>query len=397
MKKILFVAFSSCFFFLTHQVQGQDTLQQKLVSNVKADSNKQARTLVKTINDLKTGNLKDVLTSFFQLGFNDLTGKDRAFEFKANLFGLKAKVDSTLFIDTNYVRQNFSRNFQFDFALKLDSQYRFNGLKAGFTWAIINKRDTSLLNLIRSPADVLFAKSMTSLSAILENFRNSLRTGNFFKSPNDSLLYLKVKAVKDDLLDNNKPFDPKAFPKQFIDFADLDIVAKKFNDFDELYNEELSKMRQRPLLTLSVNSVFMDQSGLFNNGAMELVYLQGLTKKGKNLELDIRGKLGVFDTTASTRVEFNSSGGFNWAIINAFNNKNKSLVEFKPYFEYNSILKGRMPGEEKEKFTANAELRIRVLDDLWIPLTLKYDLKDHNFLGFLKVALNMNAFKKPEK
>jgi hypothetical protein len=45
-------------------------------------------------------------------------------------------------------------------------------------------------------------------------------------------------------------------------------------------------------------------------------------------------------------------------------------------------------------FTANAEIRIRVLRGLWIPFTVKYDLKKSNFLGFLNVALNMSALKK---
>ncbi len=96
-------------------------------------------------------------------------------------------------------------------------------------------------------------------------------------------------------------------------------------------------------------------------------------------------------------MEINTTGGCNWAIITASGNVNKSLVEFKPHFEYNYIHHGLYPGEKKEQFTANAELRVRVMDNLWIPLTLKYDLKDNNFLGFLKVALNLNAFKKPAK
>ena len=49
--------------------------------------------------------------------------------------------------------------------------------------------------------------------------------------------------------------------------------------------------------------------------------------------------------------------------------------------------------EKKDVFTANADIRIRIIENLWIPLTVKYDLNKKNFLGFLNVALNFNALK----
>ncbi|HEY8388884.1 MAG TPA: hypothetical protein VIK74_09785, partial [Parasegetibacter sp.] len=55
--------------------------------------------------DLKSGKSQDVLISFFQLGLDDLTGSEKTFKFQSSLFALKAKTDSTIFIDTNYLRQ----------------------------------------------------------------------------------------------------------------------------------------------------------------------------------------------------------------------------------------------------------------------------------------------------
>lgn len=379
----------------------QAQTKEQTAKSVAEERDKQAKTLIRTENDLKSGNWQDVLASFFQLGLSDLSGKNRALEFKANLFALKAKADSTLLVDTNYVRQNFSRNFQFDFALKLDSQYRFNGLKAGFTAALINKRDSSLLSLLKTPADGYFVAFMDSLHHVFNRFNRSLRKeGNLFKSKEDSILFLKTKAIVDKQFEEEGNFNSKLFPKEFLAFANFDIIEKNFKVFDSLYNMELRKMRQRPLLTLSVNGTFLDQPGFFSEGKAELIYLQGLTPKGRNLELDIRAVIALVDTVVNNqknRVEINTTGGCNWAIITASGNVNKSLVEFKPHFEYNYIPRGNYPGEKKERFSANAELRIRVMDNLWIPLTLKYDLKDNNFLGFLKVALNMNAFKKQAK
>ena len=400
MKKSLLLLVGLSQLLLISSVLNAQTKEQTAKS-VTEEKDKQAKTLIRTENDLKTGNWQDVLASFFQLGLNDLTGKNRALEFKANLFALKAKADSTLLVDTNYVRQNFARNFQFNFALKLDSQYRFKGLNTGFTLALINRRDSSLLNLLHTPADKYFITFMDSLQFVFNRFNRSLRKeGNLFKSEKDSLLFLKTKAILDKQLEEEGGFNLKLFPKEFLAFANFEIIDKNFKKFDSLYNLELRKMRQRPLLTLSFNGTFLDEPGLFSEGKAEIIYLQGLTPKGRNLELDIRASVAIVDTfinNQKNRVEINTTGGCNWAIITASGNVNKSLVEFKPHFEYNYIHHGLYPGEKKEQFTANAELRVRVMDNLWIPLTLKYDLKDNNFLGFLKVALNLNAFKKPAK
>lgn len=375
--------------------------QNQIFKGIIAENNKQAKTLIRSLNDLKSGNWQDILTSFFQLGLKDLASDKRTLEFKANLFALKAKADTTLLIDTNYVKQKFSKNFQFDFGLKLDSQYRFSGAKAGFTLALINRRDSSLLSLIKTPADTAFTLSIDSLSTAMNRFRFSLRnkeTG-FFKSASDSLLFLKAKNRLDELMENGVDMgQATAFPKEFIQFASFDIIQQNFSKFQALYNEELRKLRNRPLLTLSVNGAFMKNEGMLNGGRAEMVYLQGLTKKGRNLELDLRTNIEIADTSKvsnlKNRVEFGANGGCNWAIITAAGNVNKSLVEFKPSFEYRSILQGLMPGEEKVQFFTNAEIRIRIMDNFWIPLTLKYDIKNSNVLGFLRVAFNMNAFKK---
>jgi hypothetical protein len=39
-------------------------------------------------------------------------------------------------------------------------------------------------------------------------------------------------------------------------------------------------------------------------------------------------------------------------------------------------------------FSANAEIRLRVAEDLWIPFVIKYDIKNSNFLGFLNITYN---------
>ena len=53
---------------------------------------------------LATGNYKDLLTSFFQLSFNHLIGPKKELNFASNPFGVMARRNPDLLVDTNYYR-----------------------------------------------------------------------------------------------------------------------------------------------------------------------------------------------------------------------------------------------------------------------------------------------------
>ena len=47
--------------------------------------------------------------------------------------------------------------------------------------------------------------------------------------------------------------------------------------------------------------------------------------------------------------------------------------------------------EKHETNTLNGTLSIRVFNEVWIPIEIKYDTKDHNVFGFLNVVTNFKA------
>src|SRR5690349_2771160 len=112
--------------------------------------------LIRQGNAQKTANWQDVLANFFQAAGGNIAGSEKSLDFKSTIFALKAKLDPSMRNDSNYVRQGFARNFQFNVGLKLDSQFRFKGFGFGFNWALINKRDETLMSLAGSLADNLF-------------------------------------------------------------------------------------------------------------------------------------------------------------------------------------------------------------------------------------------------
>ena len=371
------------------------TSAQTTVKEIKdEDPKKQSEKVYRTINDLKTGNWQDVISSFLQLSVSDLTGENKSLNFKANLFALKAKADSNLLLDYNYVRQKFARNFQFDFSLNLDTQYHFKGFQTGFTWAIINKRDSTVASFVTHPLDAYYSRVQDGLQAAAISFRTSLldQNGNLSKEKEADLK--KVNEAINKLLAGEGFAPISSYPKEFQEYLAAEY-DKNLVIADSLLNYELKKLRLKPLLTLSVNSTFKNEERAFKNGVAQLVYLQGVKTKNTKTEIDIRASLNIKDTlviTTDRRTAFNSSAGINFALVE--NSSGKSIIEFKPHLEYDCILTKPYPGEEKDRFLANADLRFRIFENLWLPLIIKYDLAKGKLLGFLDIEFNFGAFKK---
>jgi hypothetical protein len=151
-----------------------------------------------------------------------------------------------------------------------------------------------------------------------------------------------------------------------------------------------------------LNSAFTKAAG-FDSAQLGLVYLQGMTKTGKSLELDLRGKFIVKDSLVGAdhyRSRLDASVGLDYALISSTDAKTKasiSILEVKPYFEYNHLFSALVTGEKRDVVYAAAEFRLRITNSLWLPLTLKYDLSHKSFLGFLNVSFNMNSFSTPKK
>lgn len=367
-------------FFNILTLHGQNNIDLKQKSNI----------ALKTVNNSKTGNWNDVFTNFMQLAAKNLAGDNKSFEYKTTIFAIKSEVDSTLLIDENYVKENFSRNFQINMGLKLDNDYKFKGFSYGFDWALINKRDLSVNTLVNGETAKLYEKYFEILTKSRERYNADLDKN---KDP-DKLT--KIKKIQEAISKNADeyiiPLDE--FPKDFIKYLPSDYQdTRKY--FGEVYAKELDSIKRKPLLTIGFNSNFQKNAKFLDEFDANLVYLQGLkSKKGSKLEIDFRNQFKAKDsitTSVIKRKEFSSQLGLN---ISIWETKDKSIVELKPNFEYKRIVSGLMDEEKNDQFLANADLRIRILKNLWVPLILKYDIKNNNLFGFLNVSFNFDAMKK---
>lgn len=334
------------------------------------------------IQETKTGNRKDIMTDFMQAAVKDLTGDKKSFQYKASIFSIKSKADSTLLVDYNYTKETFSRNFQIAVGLNLDNDYKFDGFQYGFDWAIVNKRDLSIAKTSKE-LENLFQNSNSILIDKLQAYR---------QIQNDDNEFIKLKQIINDAYEKGQYVPRENFPEAFLNTLPENYtqISKKF---EKQFNDEIEAIRMRPLLTVGFHSNFRKDSKFMDEYDANLIYLQGLSKKGNKMEIDFRNQFKAKDSIAESvvkRREFSSQLGLNISILKK---GEESLIEFKPNFEFKRIFSGLMEDEKNNQFLANADLRIKVLKNLWIPLVLKYDIENNNLFGFLNISFNFEAIK----
>ncbi|SDH99282.1 hypothetical protein SAMN05421846_103159 [Chryseobacterium taeanense] len=336
----------------------------------------------KRIQETKTGNWKDVMTDFMQAAVKDLTGDKKSFQYKASLFSIKSRADSTLLVDYNYARETFSRNFQIAVGLNLDNDYKFDGFQYGFDWAIVNKRDLSIAKTSKELED-LFQGSNSMLIDKLQAYR---------QIHNNDDEFIRLKQIINDAYEKGQYIPRENLPEEFLNTLPEDYTQMS-KAFEKQFNDEIEAIRMRPLLTVGFHSNFKKDAKFLDEYDASLVYLQGLTKKGNKMEIDFRNQFKAKDSLATSlikRKEFSSQLGLNISILKK---GEESLIEFKPNFEFKRIFSGLMEDEKNNQFLANADLRIKVLKNLWIPLVLKYDIENNNLFGFLNISFNFDAIK----
>ena len=354
-----------------------------------------------TADSLASGNYKDVLTSFFQIAFDKLTGKDKELKFSSNPYAVMMKANPDLEIDYNYKKNRVLRNLNFNFSLKLDTSYRFNGFSSGISYALINKRDFTVYNeFIRLAIDknAEFNKLQNGISQALSGIEDADLKKRFREQGNK---LLNDESYTYDKLDD----DIKQRVLKILTDSNLTRIVKliKNNSTANIakscrdgYNEVKKSFQSKPLLLLSITDTTAKDEFLFSNITLKAEYLKGfgMSKPGANWELNIPATVNFVDDISLTgrdlkRSVFRIEPGINLVIRNS--DAAHSFLEMKFSSEYMHIFSQLYPNEKKDSFTFNGIFRIKIINDIWIPLRFKYDPQNGNVLGFLSVKYNFSG------
>lgn len=360
-----------------------------------------------TADSLATGNYKDVLTSFFQLAFDNLTGPNKQLRFSSNPYALMVRADKELARDVNYKKYRALRNLNFNFDIKLDTSFKFNGFSSGIKYAIINKRDYTVFKEFSSLV-VDKNKEFTSL--------NQGISAAFVRIPmTDSSLRRRLAKQWADLKDAQAKFTWDKVDKDvkekilkvmedssLLGFKRL-ITENKKASFAQLLSDNYeaikNSFKNRLLWTVAVADTTYSDQLMFSNLTLSTQVLRGITNPSSNhaLEIDLRGQYNFTDDSLKVsrdlkRTAMSFEGGLNYVWRSG--KTNLSFFEFKASASYNRIFSGLYASEKKELFTLNGTLRVRIFEDIWIPVQFRYDPDSGNVFGILNVKANFTSLKK---
>lgn len=363
-----------------------------------------------TADSLASGNVKDVLTSFFQLAFNNLTGPGKELNFNSNPFAIMLKSNPGLAKDTYYYKYRALRKTNFSFGIKLDSSFRFNGFSSGVKYALIDQRDSStskllFQNLRNNDLGIERDKLQLELVEYAKNIQNVSERKKFvadirdffnkdiaFNKLNDSLRAAVKKIIGD---------DKDSYPV-ISGIIENNPASNMVTEERKVYESLKNQIKDDLLWTVSVTDTTYKNQFFFSNILLKTELLKGIgkLKRGSNWEFNVQAGLNFVDDTLRKGRDLKRSilsfePGFNWVVRNKSNDH--SFLEFEFSGSYTHNFGTLYAGEKKDSLTFNGMIRIRIIDDIWIPLEIKYDPRSGNVFGFINVRVNFNGLGKLAK
>lgn len=354
-----------------------------------------------TADSLASGNYKDVFVSFFKLALNEISGPQKGVAFTSNPYAIMARANPDLTVDTNYVKYRHLRNLNFTAELGLDSTYRLRGFQLGVKYALVNKRDvtvseafvaeTSKQREFDALRDAIAAEvSLQHISvAEMEEVNKWMNDPGAKFSSLSAGLQPKIKKL---VAANNLARIGHSIESN----PDMSFRAEAMKIFDSVKEA----WQRKPLWTVSANTVFAplpgSTQGTVDNATFTSEFLWAFTAPNSavNLEMDILAtdSLKKDNTLTNQNLAHNVlvfEPGVN--IVFKSKDRGKSFFEFKLSGSYIHIV-NPYAWEKTSNSTLNAVVRVRLINDTWVPVTIKMDDRG-NVYGSLGVKLNFNALR----
>jgi hypothetical protein len=167
------------------------------------------------------------------------------------------------------------------------------------------------------------------------------------------------------------------------------------------YQSLVAEWQKKPLWTIAANSTFTPNPSVpsssnrltANNVNLSTEFLWAPFNTKINCELDVIVTDTISNDINSTQPNLlrnvvSIEPGINFSFKSK--NNGKSVFEFKLSGTYYSITSKQYPSQTSDSSTINATIRLRIIDDIWAPVTFKMDNNGHVF-GSLGVKFNFSA------
>jgi len=365
---------------------------------------KPATAIIFTADSIQSGNTKDILTNFFQLAFNNLSGPKKELNFSSNPFAIMLKRNPALSIDKSYSRYKPLRKLNFNLGIRLDSAFNFNGFSSGIKYSLIDETDATTSKFISLK---LHNDPLGLERDILTDALNEYQA-NHIPVQADKIIFL---TMVNKLLQENVAFNK--FDTGFQHIVKEIIKEKKLNKIIDVFDHKPGQsfsvidslnfvalknaIKKNLLWTIGISdSTYKDKFQL-SNVAIVSELSKGIFDPepgDNNLEINVKAAYNFLKDTMQQgrnlkREIFSIEPGINWVIREKTTDRPIFELKFSGSYYHNFASLYRK--EKRDSLTINGTLRIRVVDDVWIPLEVKYDPKTGNVFGFLNIKANFTG------
>jgi hypothetical protein len=334
----------------------------------------------------------ETLTQFFQANIS--SGKNGGFNFKSTLFGIeKFFSKDSLNRSSIYLKDKIQRNLEFNVGLNKGKAEDLSLLGLGIKYALINHRDKSEYNFL---SDLIIKNNLLTII----NARSNAIAAYRIEIRNDET---KKKELREAEKKFHKSEDIKDFPQRVQDLYNGYLKQHNTNPSDlvkttqDLYDLAAKKIDKRLLLTLTANPQYDFKISRFDSTYFSLQLLQGFGNPNKPWNIDVKAShvFGHDSTKAKynlSRYTFIGTLGLNKVLI--FNSKLDPLLEFELAYELNDLYGSIYQNENRLQPKFVSILRVHLTKEITLPLTAKYDKKNHNLFGIFRVQWDLESSSK---
>ncbi|MBW4889388.1 hypothetical protein KXQ82_06665 [Mucilaginibacter sp. HMF5004] len=342
---------------------------------------------ISDMNNAKTASRSEVLSNLFVALTSSSSQSDGEISFKATPFGIASIFDKSWKSDKNYIKYKTLRNIELNTALTPveNSLTQFKQGSLGLTIGLINKSDKTLANYF-AIGDV-FADF-----AAKRNIATSKAIAQFVPGSDKQIEKLiKINASIAKFFESKDANDLDAdFSKELQILIGGGSVKNYALTADERVKKLMREVSNGSLVTFTPNIKYNLQKGMAEaityKADWQFGIVNSIEKKPCMVEFSgtLKTERDTLNTTANlSHVSATGTGGMNFVLRQ--DEKQKSTLELKPYFEYTRVFQSKYEKEDVDGYKANLTLRLRLTDDTWLPLTVKVDLVKPKLLGFLTI------------
>lgn len=365
------------------------------------------------IDQAKTGNTKDILTSFIQSGIDNLLGDKRSFKLNMSFLAIDSILSRTR-ATSKLDRKSFFRNSSLNLNLAGDSANNIVKWSAGLTLELVNKKDIranvanqsawkELVHVVdkyhdaRVMTELYVKRALKSKSSylsaeeieILANEAERVAIISFQTAIDKRDFSLLSPELKATLSDPTFLATVKAKNDPGLDSAVADMSAGIHRP-TMLLKKIADDFSRKPLWILKP-TVSYDRIYKQGEYLLESDFTKGFGSLSKTpWELEFKGKLLIgADSTILTPNYKNKpltfSAGINKVLLQNENNESRAELKFFTQYSYKI---GDYIGS-RDEFSLNSTLRFNVHKAIWLPITLKYDPENGNVFGFFSITANI--------